>query len=129
MTFITTGHELPYDLTKLWKLTERRPTVCIEVKYLVDGLEDLRWENDLGQAISPKMVLEDPNISPRDMSDINAANLGAPILVYCCQHPIYDVVDGLHKLAKAVKMKRNVVYVRYVSIDQLQQCEKHLKTQ
>lgn len=126
---MTREPELQYDISKLLKLTEKRPVVCVEVKYLAHGLEDLCWENELGQVISPKMVLEDPKISLRHMSDINAANLDTPILVYCCQHPIYDVVDGLQKLAKAVTMKRAIVYVRYVSIDQLQQCEKHLKTQ
>lgn len=112
-----------YDVEKLWHLTRDNPVVFIHMKDLVPNLDDLFWETDSGRVVTPRMVMEDPQISPGDTERILDANLGYPILVYKMGHMIYDVIDGLHRLSKAFLQGHKYMRVIMITPEQLAESE------
>lgn len=112
-----------YDVEKLWSLTRNNPIVYIPLLFLDQNLDDLFWMDKYGREISPRMVLENPNISPDDSNRIRDANLEYPILVYQFDTRVYDVIDGLHRLAKVFRQNQSYIKARVISPIQLEESE------
>jgi hypothetical protein len=112
-----------YDVEKLWSLTHNNPIIYIPLIYMEQNLDDLFWADSDGREISPRMVLENPNISLDDSNRIRDANLEYPILVYQFDTRVYDVIDGLHRLAKAFQLKHLYIKASIISPIQLAESE------
>lgn len=85
-----------YDLNALFKLTAKEPLAFFKVK-------DLKW-------ILPETELDPERVEKADVS--------APILVTEYKHK-WVVLDGAHRLARAVKDKLDELPGRFVSVEQL----------
>jgi hypothetical protein len=72
---------------------------------LVSVLDQPLWDDEKGQPISPRFVLDHYSETERDpwgnWDRIQNASLEYPILVTLQPDGTYDVVDGLHRLCKA----------------------------
>ena len=68
-------------------------------------------------AISPRAVLADATLSPEHSRRVQAASLDFPLLVTAA--PECDVLDGLHRLAKAHSQGRAMISVKRLAEEQL----------
>jgi len=79
-----------------------------------DTLEWNLGEDTWGKNISPEDVLENPKKYKDDAKRIEEAELKYPILIYKG-----EVIDGYHRLAKAVKQGKKTIKVRIVTDKQM----------
>jgi len=108
-----------YDVDKLKKLTEHNDDRGMKVAGLKSALFENAW-GDRERELTPMMVLENPTGSKENvehMARIRTADLSKPLLV---RHD-GQLVDGYHRLARAVLEGRD--YVQAVCI-QKEQMEK-----
>ena len=91
-----------YDLNKLLKLSEHLQTEQISVNKLI---WIFKWDN--------------PNDEPKRVKN---ADLNAPILVTLLKKQLV-VLDGLHRLEKAVENNKKTILSIYIKQDILDKCE------
>ena len=91
-------------------------------KYDVLIMDDVQFINGKEKYITPKQVIKNPYVSPNDFCKIINANLLYPIIIYDDNGDL-DVLDGLHRLAKSVILKRKTINIKYVSNDILLKCK------
>lgn len=89
-----------YDLNKLFQDTEHAPVAYFKI-------EDLLWVFD-GQDINYEEETE-------DASRVEQADLTIPILVTAYKDSSWLVVDGLHRLVKALREKKEYLPGRVLS--------------
>ncbi len=102
--------DIIYDIEKLWKLDKGRPQFSIEISDLNKILKRTLWstkeglskdDKSLEKSISPMDVLRNPSISKYHKNSIKYADLSYPIILLVLDDGTFDVIDGIHRLAKA----------------------------
>ena len=114
-----------YDVNKLWNKTKNIKTNKIDLDKIIHNLDIDLWTtfvNGKEKYITPKQVIKNPYVSPQDFCKIINADLSYPIIIYE-DNGYLDVLDGLHRLAKSVILKRKTIKVKYVSNDILLKCK------
>lgn len=124
-----------YSVNKMVKNSKRIPTKWVDIRpYAAANLDLDMWERDDDthvdelvdsnhQFVTPNQVLNDPSISIEHYNRILQANLKYPILV----DVHYDVLDGLHRLAKAYKQGKKKIKVKILTRDVLEKSIDHIK--
>lgn len=101
----------------LWKATENEPIVKMKITDVIP-FEEIRWNE--GRAMD--MVICPDN---EQYYRIHGADLGHPILIQWVQinsKNEIDVIDGLHRLAKAYVYKIGEINCRWVLKEALDKC-------
>ena len=97
----------PYKINHLWHVTRNRWSQSVPVEGDILKMLDLPvWEGN----VKPRDVMENPEKYPVETKAIHAASFEHPILIANG----HDVLDGLHRLAKAVLTKRPTLEARRV---------------
>lgn len=119
--FIEDGRQ--YDIEKLKSIVKNNRVTEINLNKLIEQLYDKDvWKYE-DRALSPMMVLNNPtfdHVTIRHMSVIRTCNLDDPILV---RQRDKKVVDGYHRLTKAVLIGRDKIKVVVVQEEQMNQAE------
>jgi hypothetical protein len=114
-----------YDVNKLWNKTEDLKTHRIYLHKIIHNLDKDLWTifiNGKAKYITPNQVIKNPYLSTHDFCKIMNSDLSYPIIIYNSDGDL-DVLDGLHRLAKSVILKRKTIKVKCVSNDILLQCK------
>lgn len=114
-----------YDVKKLWNKTKDIKTHKIYLNKIIHNLDKDLWTifiNKKAKYITPNEVIKNPYLSPYDFCKIMDADLSYPIIIYDDNGDL-DVLDGLHRLAKSIILKRKTINVKYVSNDILLKCK------
>ena len=99
---------------------EYKPIIKLPITIFNKSLSSKFWDDKDGNDISPYEVLDNPEKAPYHIKAINNADLDYPIIVAKSN---LDVLDGLHRLAKSVILKRKTINVKYISNDILLKCK------
>jgi hypothetical protein len=110
-----------YDLKKLWAVSATAPIQQVPVADLGPQLDKKMWRVKK-QAVAPRQILANPQLSLRDSKAIDDANLSYPILLWGKDH---DVLDGLHRLARATKQGHTHIAARHLTQAMLEQARMH----
>lgn len=114
-----------YSVNKLWDKTKHVATRRINLDKVRQNLDKDFWTvfvNKKPTYITPNQVIKNPYVSPHDFCKIMNADLSYPIIVYD-DHGDLDILDGLHRLAKSVILKRKTINVKFVTEDILSKCK------
>ena len=115
-----------YDVNALWTKTKNTKTKRIYLNKIKHNLDKDLWtivlKNGKEKYITPNQVIKNPHLSPQDAMKIINADLSYPIIVYDDNGDL-DILDGLHRLAKSVMLRRKTIKVKYVSNDILSKCK------
>ena len=114
-----------YDVGQLQKLTENFHMIKIPIDILEPVLDQALWEDADENEITPRSVLEDPKSASNSVHPkaIEKADLKYPILVTLDLEGNYDILDGLHRLAKAVKLHHKTIDAQIVTQEVLGQAK------
>ena len=109
-----------YDVIKLQRLVKDRVIFTIPLADLDYILDVDLWQDSLEQTITPRMVLDDMaeelETYPEHEKSINESTFEYPILVTKdAKTGKYDVLDGLHRLAKAKLLGMTSIDARLVT--------------
>lgn len=102
-----------YNVERLWQLTRDLPVVTCPRAELDPQLQRATWNDESGQPISPADLLSRPSRSFKHTGLVNVATFDYPLLVY--DNKEMTIIDGMHRLALAFKLKHEMVRVRRVS--------------
>lgn len=108
-----------YSVRELWKLIKKAPTVQLRSLDLEWNLYEMLWDDENGKAIRPMDVVNNPNVSPMHVSAIRKANLKYPIIVRKVGSR-YDILDGLHRLCRAIAEGKSNLKAKVVTEDMLE---------
>ncbi len=114
-----------YDVNKLWNKTQNIKTNRIYLDKIIHNLDKVLWTifiKGKEKYVTPNQVIKNPYVSPNDFCKIINADLSYPIIIYDDNGDL-DVLDGLHRLAKSVLLKRKTINVKYISNDILLKCK------
>ena len=100
-----------YDIGKVDGLSKNNPVVLVPVSKLSPWLEGKEWGD-----YSPRDVLNNPEKYPEEMKDIKNADLEYPIFIYKDM-----VIDGNHRLAKAVLEGKESIKAKIITDEQMEQ--------
>lgn len=100
-----------YSVDIMMKYVWNLPVKYIFLEYLKNKLDALCWKDDIGQAISPNMVMNNMDLFSTHAKKITAADLKQPILVSENRSKIYD---GMYRLAKSFKDKH--FFIKSISV-------------
>jgi hypothetical protein len=110
-----------YSVYQLWSLTRDLPVVEIKTSKLRFNLEETEWEvsddTDQVEHLLVKEIIKNLQKHPEHAERIQEANLDYPILVTAEMF----VVDGMHRLCRALLEKRRLVKSRVVPRSLLEQ--------
>ena len=116
-----------YDVRKLWNATRNVVATPMNVSELARfNLYKEYWPTTVASAygilrqVSPYEVLQTPQVSPEDAARIDNADLSFPIQVYD-KAGEWDVLDGLHRLAKAVRLGEVTIQAQIVTPSMLEE--------
>ena len=129
-----TGITTKYSLHLLLKAAQSLPVREVSIDCYLPTLDRALWrkytaagsngDSDLAletsaeeHAVSPRAVLADAALSPQHWRRVKAASLDFPLLV--TGPPECDVLDGLHRLAKAHSQGRAMISVKRLAEEQL----------
>lgn len=102
-----------WERPRLWAL--ELPVTTLPTDELAPLLELPWWrDGDRFFAVSPRAVLTDPARYPEHDKRIAAADLGYPIHVTTVRGRL-TILDGVHRLARAVRERRQSIDVQFVS--------------
>ena len=109
--------KLPED-NILWKLKE--PSVTMQVSLLVWQFEIPFWKyGNKKYAITPRQVMVDPKKYYHHYRRIVSSDLSHPLVIIKNQTGKWEILDGLHRLAKAHLLGIKQVSVRKITYAQL----------
>lgn len=108
--YIKNSKDKEYSVDMLIEITQNNKIENIPIEYLKWNLEEKVWDNNA----TPNMVLANPNKYKKDMKRIKDADLKYPILIYNG-----EIIDGYHRLAKAVKENKKTIKARIITDKQL----------
>jgi hypothetical protein len=108
-------------LKKLWTASAAAPIQQVPVADLEPQLDKKMWRVKK-QAVAPRQVLVRPELSLRDSKKISDADLSYPILLWDKDN---DVLDGLHRLARATKQGHTHIAARHLTQAMLEQARMH----
>lgn len=109
-------NDIIYDIEKLWKLTDHIEGEDIAIERLMWVMNACHWSNLDGihtEDITDEMLKTEQYISARDVLAfpkkyrhhselIKNADLSYPILLVLMNDQQLDVIDGIHRLSKAL---------------------------
>ena len=105
-----------YEVPKLWELTADLPIFRMPVAQLRFKLDHFTWNDEFGLDLTPNTVLANPDAHAEHWNCISSADLSFPILIFT-HATNTEVVDGMHRLARALVEKRETIDVRIPSRD------------
>lgn len=117
-----------YSVDELWRITKNNKSRVVPVETLLEQLTSKAWSyKAVGEPdYSPMDIIENPNLSSTHYNRITNADMSFPILIYRnIQDNWQEVLDGLHRLAKAHIQKKPTIIVKYVTRRQLEKAEIH----
>jgi hypothetical protein len=121
--YIMRGHEHIYSVDRLIRLTSDSQRVRIHITPKITYLfDETRWENG-AEGITPRSVMGMEHDVTGNVERMRKANLRYPILVHVLPDGRYDVLDGLHRLAKAFSLGHVTIVARLVTDKVLQGAE------
>ena len=107
-----------FAVQKMWEVTKREPDMIMSISDLKHNLDKDYWtlydENKKETYVAPNQVLANPALNPVDYQKILEADLSYSIIVYKDGDDL-DVIDGLHRLAKTIHLKKDVISVKMVT--------------
>lgn len=105
-----------YDVVRLWALTKELPVAERSVSELDWMMDDPCWSMPDEPPLTPRMVLADMDRYPAHARRIRAADLTLPLLLRPLEPGGSElvVIDGVHRLARAVLDGRATVPTRLV---------------
>ena len=115
-----------YNVEELWKISKNNKTRKVPIDELRDQLESPKWsyKADGEPDYAPMDIIKNPNLSSIHTNRITNADMNYPILVYRnIQNNWQKVVDGLHRLAKAMVQEHRTINVKYITKRQLTKAE------
>jgi hypothetical protein len=112
-----------YEIKNLWKIAENNPIIDIPHKALNISHEKRHWTCRLGRPISAFEVFKNPALAPEDAKKVDNANLEYPIILAASN---LDILDGLHRLNKSMKLGRSDIKAQLVSVGDLKRSERLL---
>lgn len=107
-----TDEEGEWSVDMLIEITDDNKVEELPVSTLEWNMEEKAWGN--GKEISPAEVLEKPSKYKEHMERIEEAELKYPILVYKNK-----LIDGYHRLAKAVSQDKKNIKVKIINDKQM----------
>ena len=105
-----------YNIEELWTIAKDLPVRSIKVSKFHLFMNEELWEDKFGQDVSPNNVLANPKIAPKHYDAILKSNLDYPIIV---SRSKIDVLDGLHRLCRAILERKTVIDVQFVDASML----------
>lgn len=90
------GPEFGWYVTRLWRYVKTERVYEIDPKQLSYMIQ---W-----------LLIDDENLDERDLERIDMANLDYPIIV----HDVLGILDGNHRLAKAIKQNLTTIKTVYL---------------
>ena len=106
----------PYKIEQLWKSAKDKPIIKLPISSFNNSLSSKFWDCKDGNCISPCEVLNNPEKAPYHIKAIKKADLKYPLIV---SESNLDVLDGLHRLCKSIKLKKKYIFVQKVNINDL----------
>jgi len=103
------GKLLSWDVGRLWELSEGLPQRAVPVAALEHMLDEVCWFDDGSGGEHPPSCRAVAEHSER----IYSADLGEPILLSATG----DVMDGMHRLAKAWMLGHETILAKQFEID------------
>jgi hypothetical protein len=106
-----------YDVEKLWDLTHSNvvvPVQHIPLDKLKHVLHDPVWETASDVGLCPRDVLADARRYPDHARRIEEAALSFPILVGANDNGGFYIIDGVHRLCKALRNNRKTIKAKVV---------------
>lgn len=105
-----TDNKLEYSVDMLIEIAANNKTEEIPIDYLEWNMKEEIWDKNT----SPNDVLENPSKYKDDDKRIEEAELKYPILIYKG-----EVIDGYHRLAKAIKQNKKTIKAKVVTDRQM----------
>lgn len=105
-----TDNKLSYSVDMLIEITANNKIEEIPINSIEWNLEEKVWEKNT----SPKDVLDNPSKHEKEANCIEEADLKHPILLYKG-----EVIDGYHRLAKAIKQNKKSIKARVITEKQM----------
>lgn len=107
-----------FDINKLIDLTKNQKVEYFPIGELNHNLKKKLWSDkdkeNTEHSFSPNEVMNKPSISKLHYKNIKDANLEYPILIYK-DGKEWDILDGLHRLAKANMLFHKVIAARVLT--------------
>ena len=106
----------PYKIEQLWECAKDKPIIKLPISSFNNSLSSKFWDCKDGNCISPCEVLDNPEKAPHHIKAIKKADLKYPLIV---SESNLDVLDGLHRLCKSIKLKKKNIFVQKVNLNDL----------
>ena len=106
----------PYKIEQLWESAKDKPIIKLPISAFKNSLSSKLWDDNEGNDISPYEVLDNPEKVPHHIKAIKKADLKYPLIV---SESNLDVLDGLHRLCKSIKLKKKNIFVQKVNLNDL----------
>lgn len=103
-----------YLIDMLIELTVENKSKSVPIEDLKYNLEEAVWSDGKNKNYSPQDVLNDPKKFADEMEQIEEAELKYPIFIYKD-----EIVDGFHRLAKAVLKNKKTIEVKELTTKQM----------
>lgn len=112
-----------YKVKKLWSAVRKNKVIQIPIKEIINHLEKNVWSYQIEGRMDfkPIDVIENPMINKYHYNRILMADLSYPIIVI--KNEGIDILDGLHRLAKAYLEKKDSLPATFITESQLQYAE------
>jgi hypothetical protein len=109
------------DVHKLWELTKNHKVHQMKTVHLTHLLNMEIWDDDECKDISPNKVLQNIETNKPHWIQINNADLSYPILIICREidKKVIDILDGFHRLCKAIINGIEEIDVIFVNNDDI----------
>ena len=123
---------IKYNVFRLWEITEDNPIIELDMVHLKGMLASTPWRGSNGTKIGPRKVIKQmktsimkggeykstgDNAIDSHAERINEADLDYPILVELD----FSIIDGFHRMAKAMLEDNKKIYAKVVTPEQLHQ--------
>lgn len=105
-----------YEVKNLWKIAANKPIIEIPHTTLETSHKKRHWTCKVGKPISAFEVLQNPARAPDHAKKVDHANLDYPIILAASN---LDILDGLHRLNKSMKLGRKDIKAQLVSLNDL----------
>jgi len=108
----------PYEIKKLWEIAKNKPILAVPVQLLDQSHKKRHWKGKHGRPISAYEVFQNPAFAPDHARQTEEADLSYPIILAASN---LDILDGLHRLNKCLKLGKTDIKAQLVSVKDLKQ--------
>lgn len=95
-----------FSIERMIELTQKAPIRYVFLEYLRPHLDVFCWEDAKGNAITPNMVIECPELYTKHAEKIISADLCYPILLSADKKVVYD---GMHRFGKSFFSRKTFI--------------------